>query len=126
MADPVAGGEDETMVAMSIELSGTNARGQAEDLRAALMAAEYEVSPVEVDRDAALAVAVINTVLVGTQTLILIWEWWASHHHSGDQNVKITLEDGRVLHFDHGGHGPVAIDLSGGGPSKPDTGITDD
>jgi hypothetical protein len=84
------------MAAASIEVSGPNAERLAGELRAALAAAippGGSVSPVEVERSADLAIAIIGLVFSGVGTAKTIWDWWHARRPEGVK-VKILLDDG--------------------------------
>jgi hypothetical protein len=80
----------------SIEVSGPDAERLARELQAYLATAVQSgdsVSPVEVERSADLAIAIIGLVFSGVGTARTIWDWWHSRR-SGGVKVKILLDDG--------------------------------
>ena len=84
------------MAAASIEVYGPDAERLAGELHAALdkvAGPGDRVSPVEVDRSAALVIAAIGLGFSGVGTAKTIWDWWRSRRSTG-VTVKILLDDG--------------------------------
>ncbi|WP_433041254.1 hypothetical protein [Dactylosporangium sp. CS-033363] len=80
----------------TVEVSGAQATQWAAELHGVLAAnAEpgERVSPVEVERSAAVVIAVIGLVFSGVGTAKTIWEWWHPKRDKGG-TVKIQLADG--------------------------------
>lgn len=90
------------MNSASIEVSGQNAEHLATELHAALRADAVGVnlSPVQVERSAEMAVAVIGLVFSGIGTAKTIWDWWSSRRSAGAK-VRILLDDGRQIDLEN-------------------------
>lgn len=84
------------MGAATVEVSGVQATQWAAELHAVL-AANTEpgdrVSPVEVQRSAAVVIAVIGLVFSGIGTAKTLWEWWHARRRDGG-TVTIVFSDG--------------------------------
>jgi len=88
------------MMDATVRLEGPNAVREAQDLRAHLTASLTGgdlVSDVEVNRSAELVIASVGLVLAGTQTAIVVWEWWQSRKSKNGLTVRILLDSGEQV-----------------------------
>lgn len=80
----------------TVEVSGAQATQWAAELHAVLAANTApgdSVSPVEVQRSAAVVIAVIGLVFSGIGTAKTLWEWWQARHKDAG-TVTIVFSDG--------------------------------
>jgi len=80
----------------TVEVSGAHATQWAAELHARIAAnAEpgERVSPVEVERSAAIVVAVIGLVFSGLGTAKTLWDWWRAGQRKGG-TVTIRFDNG--------------------------------
>ncbi|RUL90152.1 hypothetical protein [Verrucosispora sp. FIM060022] len=92
-------------------MSGPEAARWAMELRAALAAnAEPgdDVGPVEVQRSAEMAIAVIGLVFAGVGTAKTIWDWWNSRRAQG-VTVTVLLGDGTRVEVSNLNDGQLEI-----------------
>ena len=89
---------DVVMVSAAVEVSGERAQLWAARLRAVLAERAgpgESVSPVQVERDAGLTIAIIALVFEGVGTAKTIWDWWHEQRsEAAGVAVTITLPDG--------------------------------
>jgi hypothetical protein len=79
------------MVTATVEVSGGLAQSWAGELQAVLarrVRPGESVSPVQVERDAGLTVAVIALVFAGVDTAKTIWDWW---HEQRPERAGVTV-----------------------------------
>lgn len=95
----------------ALEVSGPDAAQWAAELHAALAANAQpgdSVSPVEVQRSAEMAIAVIGLVFAGVDAAKTIWDWWQSRRPGG-ATVKILLSDGTQIDLSNVSQGQLEI-----------------
>ncbi|MEV6928999.1 hypothetical protein AB0M46_31520 [Dactylosporangium sp. NPDC051485] len=83
----------------TVEVSGAQATQWAAELHAVLTANAApgdSVSPVEVERSAAIVIAVIGLVFSGVGTAKTLWDWWYARRRDGG-TVKILFSDGTSI-----------------------------
>ena len=84
------------MVTATVEVSGVQAQSWAAELQTVLagrVRPGESVSPVQVERDAGLTVAIIALVFAGVDTAKTIWDWW-HEQRPAEAVVTILLADG--------------------------------
>lgn len=86
------------MVSAAVEVSGERAQSWAARLQAVLAERAgpgESVSPVQVERDAGLTIAIIALVFAGVDTAKTIWDWWHEQRsEAAGVTVTFTLPDG--------------------------------
>ncbi len=95
----------------TVEVSGVDAVRWAAELQATLVSKARSgdsVSPVEVQRSAAVVVAVIGLVFAGVETAKTIWDWWHSRRPEGCK-VTILVPDGTKVDVSVAGEAELEI-----------------
>ncbi|MDR7277758.1 hypothetical protein J2S41_004536 [Catenuloplanes atrovinosus] len=86
------------MMSATVTVSGALAQSWAGELQAVLEKGKgpgESVSPVQVERDAGLTVAVIALVFAGVDTAKTIWDWWHEQRpKQAEVVVTVVLADG--------------------------------